>query len=60
MCAKYIPWDHAFCARHWSQLPPSHQIAVSQTFDRSKVSRSHLTALRAAIAALSKQGTLEL
>lgn len=60
MCTKTIPWDHAFCARHWAQLPRSHQVAVSSTFDRTRTTQSHLTALRRAVAALSKQGELEL
>lgn len=60
MCPRTIPWDHAFCPRHWELLPPSHRVAVSATFDRRRTTRSHLSALRAAIAALSTQGELEL
>ena len=50
MCAKSIPWDHAFCARHWSLLPRALQLEVSSTFPRgTKKSRLHIAAMRRAI-----------
>lgn len=60
MCAKTIPWDHAFCRRHWAKLPPTHQVAVSSTFNRERHTRTHVAALRRAIDVLARQGELEL